>query len=354
MIKRNVFIHIGIRKAGSTTIQRFISKSRDRLTARGFFLPPDSLGSNHLALVKEVIAEPLGTAPRWQDLVGSFQNSNSRALLVTSENFDALQAPHISRLRSLLASFDTRIIVYVRRQDLIIQSIWNERTRLGVNTLGFPRFRSLAIKSEKYRRRLDFNEFLKPWSSAFGFQNIILRPLERGQLVDHCLCKDFLRAIGVSDPAGFSPIPPKNASLSFKTLEVLRFARRLIGRELTAKVWRQVYGKPILAFSNLHGWNLEKRPFLSTGQSQMILEQFGQSNRSLARDYLDRTDGRLFVQMPEAATVDSFSLRELSGDEIGALSDHLRSTSPDADAEALQAGLLNKGTPSRTNRRLRP
>lgn len=202
-----VWIHIGLVKTGTSTLQNFMAANADLLAGKGFYYPTQGPNggprySTHYFLAHELrgLARHNARAGSWQQLIDWQRAHPEQNLILSAESFQHLHAhPRLIRqLQTRLAGLDVRIVVYLRRQAELVSSWYVQKLKSGKTDLSFAEF------AEKQREVLQFSRLLQPWN-VFGRENIVLRVFERGQFVNGDLIDDFLSVFGLpaasTDPA---------------------------------------------------------------------------------------------------------------------------------------------------------
>lgn len=230
-------LHIGVEKTGTTTIQEFLYQNRERLIGQGIFFPELITPRNHRPLAVYCskskmsnqftclsdIDNPL-KREKWKsdfrqlfDLEMKKIDERTRSVIFSSEHFSALlrDKEELKRLNSTLDPFfsSIRIVVYIRRQDLIAGSMISNAARVGHGKM-LPEGNQIL-----HKHYYNFYKFINKWSEIFGKENIIIRIFERDQLKDNNLLTDFMQQSGVNPDRSFSMPGRMNASLSDAAVE---------------------------------------------------------------------------------------------------------------------------------------
>jgi hypothetical protein len=139
-----LYLHIGLPKTGSTSIQQLLAANRDALLYQGFVYPSrwaDRDGIAHHALGEDLV-EPAPPLPAvWEEVFDHLRNTTDRHTLVSTEMLSfGLDPDRFRLLRHFLgrcsAETETRVIVVLRRFDALIASQYLHRLKLGFLRLG--------------------------------------------------------------------------------------------------------------------------------------------------------------------------------------------------------------------------
>ena len=171
------------------------------------------------------------------------------------------------------------IIVYLRRQDKYLQSMYAEEILHGlINSKS-------TIKDTK--TNLDYFQFLAPICKTFTQNRIIVKSFDRA--IKLGLYKDFVKNLGITFNDAFQ-LPPDNLnqSLPWRYLNIVRYAndypsiRRLFINTISmrliislAKIFPSFFNTPLP---------------LTEEQRQEILSRYEESNKMVARKYLGEED----------------------------------------------------------------
>jgi hypothetical protein len=218
-----IVLHIGLRKAGSTTIQTFLAQNADALRAMSIDYP--LVGRVERAAHPNFANELLGRA-RFRpeggglaDLVKHRRSTDAATLLISTEMFEALPGEAVLRLRDTLAVLaePVRIVLVIRDLVSLTPSSYAEKIRYGHKKFDFDRF----FEQRRTKDRVDYFATAKRWADVFGQDNlrtICLRP----QLIE-----DFASAAGL--PAGVATLPQPgviNSASGWRVLEAMRAFHR--------------------------------------------------------------------------------------------------------------------------------
>jgi hypothetical protein len=279
------YIHIGMPKTGTTFLQKALFQKSKDLARKGVVYPNPlaGLGRGGRATAHHFLAHALSGRRRRYTPLAEFSTlpDHVEALkaeiaqgggtgLLSSEDFASLKLEGIAELRRHFPT-DTRILVYLRRQDAWIDSLFGQFLKVGRDTTI-----DRLIHTERWR--LDYAAFLQPWADNFGAENIVVRVYEKLQGID--LWRDLFAALGRPDLGAEAPeFESANDSLS---VELTMFLKAL-----------NIYGEqPELRriFEGLSG-HFPNRPglkYLSAAQAQDLLAKHEASNRKVAQTYLKR------------------------------------------------------------------
>lgn len=202
-MKTNIFIHIGMHKTGSTSIQRTMSRSRQTLLAHDInYL---ALGENHSTTLFPLFSETPHLYDPYQlrgiDTAAKAAKKNAETevalrrelaanrcgtFVISGEDLSGLKPKALEGLKDRLAPYAAsfRVIVYVRDPYSSVNSIFQHRLRRGqtveqiIASPPRPRYRRIASAI-----------------AVFGRENVDIRIFDPAHFVNGDLIADFLAAI---------------------------------------------------------------------------------------------------------------------------------------------------------------
>ena len=348
-IMKKVFLHIGLHKTGSTSLQAFLHRNRNTLRDYGYLYPQTGASSRfdcHHNLAWLLTnwsnkADPsLGT---WKELHQEIDNTSLNKIIISSEEFEFVGMVHkgIKCLKSELESYEVKIIIYIRRQDKRLESHYINCIKAG--------FYSGDILSfcEKKRNTYDYYKLIEPWKQTFGIDNIIVRPLERTQIPS--IYNDFLKVIGITKHDNFLEVEDQNIRPGIKELEIFKNINKLYNNQ---QLERKKYLKQINEFLNKHRAGDERSyRLLSYSDSVKILEWYKQSNIKVAQECLGREDGTLFYETVEYYESNDLSLKDFSKEELLRLKQEVTQSGSE-DLSKIEEAYLKEGNQLREQGKL--
>lgn len=259
----------------------------------GYFLRnqlKDENGKRNIALEEEIYRENFD---RISELAGEYEN-----IIISEEGIWSLSNFPWVKYKSELErrNLDCKIIVYLRRQDLFIESYWAQKVK-EKSTLTFEEY----ISKRKYRKlRLDYCTRLNEIARVMGKENITVRVYEKGQYIGKTadLTSDFFEAVGLELTDDFVfPEKINNPSLNGIYVEL---KRRLnfnpVYKEQKSFVVPLLY-QTMEENSDLSGFTSGK--YFTKSAQHKFLSEFDEENASVAKEYLNRPDGLLFYDSVE-------------------------------------------------------
>ena len=315
-----IVIHIGLKKSGSASIQTFLAANEDALRSIEVDYSPVGRTKRkaHHNLASEAIVRKRFNADRGTlaDVAVAARDSQARQIILSSEVFEGCEDHAVEYIKSQLipSGREFRIVVVIRELMELITSSYAQKIRYGYHTYDFDSFFDARLNE----KRIDYFETVNRWASAFGWDNIRVRPLDSRHLLNADLIDDFLDSAGVnvSDPRLQEMHRPGlvNAASGWKTLEAIRGLHS--GRHglppthplaiLVSKNTARAEGKAIEMvaqdISRQLGWPSDKSLYLTRAQAQQSLEIYAGAVEALNR--------RLPIALPTPRTLDERGFTE--------------------------------------------
>lgn len=301
-----LYLHIGTHKTGTTAIQAFCDANRAALARHGYCFPIAPCKFGRVSL--NINGHFLVAAKQAPD--GSFENPREGRLW---RRRLAVIAGHFRRYPNVILSdemlwnessfgckglwrnlkreadalgFDVRIIVYFRRQDQFIRSLWAQRVKAFTTEHGKMRWEEALAQADSWIE-LDYYRHLEEIAAVFGRDAIDVRLYDRRRFPEGNIISDFLSAIGLTMDGSFSlPGEDANPSIGGNALEIKRIVNNVPGIR---------YAQLVRARSAVEAYDrIEKEratySMFSDAELRDFLARYEESNRLLSRDYLGGGD----------------------------------------------------------------
>jgi hypothetical protein len=298
------WIHIGLPKTASTTVQYFLTSHRDALLQRGVLYPRSIAHGGRDAQLHRtlgVAVEPesvpwlAGLRQRFAgtDIVASLLEEVDRTkpetVILSSEALAFMRYPNA--LRRALPGRELRILVYLRRQDSFLASFYNQLIKTRLYAATFEEFlrqnAAGAIDLRQFHMTLAmcrYDRLLELWSAAFGRDNILPGVFEDCELPAGLL-RDFAAKAGI-DIAGLA-MPAVDTNLALQ-LSVLPLKRRV--NSLLASEEERIYAELMFTARSSRRNAVTPRPddaAKNMARRLALLAAYRDGNDRVARDYFD-------------------------------------------------------------------
>ncbi|WP_297776614.1 hypothetical protein [uncultured Roseovarius sp.] len=288
-MKKRLFLHVGMPKCATTSIQAYLADHANELAARGIhyeFAPGERIPEqgNALHLANAMLE---GDTARVKSLLDFFLRRDGDVILSSEYLFGvargSIALEVVERMRQ--AGFEVGVICYFRRQDLWIESDYKQHVKSGAD---WRRGITALMEMRVEKQVLNYNAMLMNWVRSVARENILAVPLRPEQAPDYAV-RRFLEALGISDLLPDDAVSPRSHNVSPPTglIEPARYLKRamldqgvaplLVGQEVD----RFFAKAPAVV-------RVPSRRFLMTFlRRQRLLQQCEMSNAALARNFLN-------------------------------------------------------------------
>jgi hypothetical protein len=299
---RHVVLHVGMPRTGTTYLQNQCELHRAELLEQGVLYPAtghvreeglrDFRTAGHLTWWQEGILKDDPRPVRQVDDEIAAAPGAHTVLLSSEDLFFMLDERTLERIAEALGDAQVRIVVYLRRQDRWLESMYAEAVTGGYFwlTAGFEEYVADAIAGARMigwpgaQIRLEYGEWLVRLRDRFGTDAVHVGVYETA-CAQQGLFADFLRLAGMKAlPAVDETIPAKlNASVGTREdVEVIRLFNRLPFP--SEHDYRRFLG-------TYHAWAASRdrqgRPeFFSPSARAAVLDRYATANARVAREFL--------------------------------------------------------------------
>jgi hypothetical protein len=320
---KQIFLHIGTQKTGSSSLQFFLQENRKQLAELGYLYPSTERAHHYLAY--SLLGDPREQYQSftWEDTLGEIDNSSLDKIIISSEFFvQSTSNEFIQKIADKLQKYQTKIIIYLKRQDKKIESSFNQQMKTGVYT-GTVEFYLQKHNLSSYLKTLD------NWAQIFGQENIIVRPLEKQQIPD--IYQDFLHCVGITDLEGFQRTEDRNVKPNINQIIAINFINQYTAKRLgldkqgfhnlnnhPQNFWPRNYQLSFLRYTR--GWKGDGNYNLIPYENAVnFLQKYESDNAQIAKKYLNREDGRLFYEPLKEYEHHSLDIQNLSKKQLADL-----------------------------------
>ncbi len=309
-----LYIHAGTPKTGSTSIQDFLKLNEKALERHGILHPyidvPEiepvafrTLRNGDFLVYESALPEGEREEQEQRIYQKGFEvikkvSKDAKKILLTDEAIWVRQYRRKNFWQNVKkdaaeADCDLKVIVYLRRQDLYAQALWNQSVKF-IPHKGWTFSRYLQSKAYQDRRP-DYYVTLCEMAEIIGRENLIVRVYEKDLLIrsKEAIFEDFLEAMGEEMQEDYLlPEKNKNERLNGNLIEIKRIMNQApyYDAELLSKLHNRY-------FVQLGMKRNEKRvSYFSYEEQVKFLRQYEESNRRVAKEFLGREDGVLFTE----------------------------------------------------------
>ena len=306
-MKRELILHIGSEKTGTTSLQEFLHMNRKRLGSKGVYFPYKFGLKNHTNLVMFSLNDfKYDHFFLKKGVYNSFQrrlfddaflrafdnemndiNSSINKVVISSEHFHSriTDVEELVKLKRLLEQYFYKITIvcYLREQSSLAESWYSTVLKSGsIKKNGkSPKFQSFIdewCKPENHY--FNYYKMLSKWESVFGFNSIKVRVFTKGKLIEDCIISDFNHYF-LDEGKGLKKPSVKNESLSNLSSKIIAFINAVMPTFT-------IYAKPRRFLVNLVSKIKFGGPLkIREKKRQEIKMLFFDDNKKLSKKYLN-------------------------------------------------------------------
>jgi hypothetical protein len=327
-MKKELILHIGMGKTGTTALQDFFWLNRRRLGREGVSYPSYGAVAHAHHLLSPY--SPVALKKIWnfkpvEDWAPKLASTRLDKILLSSELIAWSSEAEIEDFcRKVQEQFDIKVVIYVRRQDNIIMANYNQLVKVGLQQNGLDHVLESDIALFDYLR------IISPWAKCLGKENVIVRPYERQQFHRGDIRHDFMHHVfGVEFSAEYE-LPSKDSNPRLHPLAIA-YKLRLYKVILDPKIVGN-FNDALLSYSREADTSdtgiLSSQALLSPSVRNDIIDHSSATNQLIARDYLGRKNGILFYDpLPDSG--DRWASGNLTGDDVKKINQHIARVSPE-------------------------
>lgn len=309
---KEIYIHIGTHKTGTTSLQQFFAINQALLKKKGIRYPLTANMSkvDHRRLVLsfypndglpycKAIDDVKEPCEEWRTVL---ESKDEKKILISSEHFFTCTPTIISEIRKITAQYRVWIVCYIRRQDELEESWYNQSVK------GFRNSGSLPISEGEYNTRKHFSD----WQDIFGTQSLIVRPYEKEQFYQGNIFSDFLHHVfGIELSNDFTlPLKQENTRLHRIALEYQRLINCLPLKERQ----KDAFNRPLRNVSGkLYESSCRNFSVFSPKTQTRLLKENESFYKELAQKYLPNTNQTFFRNL--SVDFQEWSLYQLTSDD---------------------------------------
>lgn len=325
-MQKTFYLHVGMPKTGTSSIQYFLAKNKDLLLEKGLFYPNFFNEVTNTLRVKIASGNGHTISRVLQDSETKTKNQSAarimqlikKNLMECGENNFLLSSEGLYRIKDNYGTqlmefankfgFQFKVIIYLRRQDLALTSMYNQKVKRSKFTLPFEEW---LVDNYKKEPKFNYHKLLHKHANVFGKENIIVVPFEKQQLLDGDLIKDFLSHLNMELSEDFNlETGLQNPSLSAKSVTLMN-ALNTLEPTKTFTNYIMEAEKTLSKVAPSFGVKQAIKPEIAN----QIMAYFQEENELTAKEFLGREDGILFKdEIKSKATTDqtSFSTEEVA------------------------------------------
>jgi hypothetical protein len=190
-----LILHIGANKTGSSAVQEFLRLNVAALRKLNYIVPDRELGMSDRVTGEHVFAfqEMFDKSNRsaLESTLRALMSSGAKAVLMSAENLS--NGANFQFFNKILPSMDCKVILYIRRQDELLTSSWQQwhsKVETDINAW-------LILALQQYGHWL---RCIDGWEQAAGAGNVAVRVYQKSDLTNGDVVDDYLGVAGIDTP----------------------------------------------------------------------------------------------------------------------------------------------------------
>lgn len=223
-----LFVHIGNRKSGSTTIQSFAFNNRSALAGLGVVYPDIGLRKHKHRQLVDAAWNVDPDDDCLERLDAELRRNPSGRYLISAEELFTIKSRAIKRLLAHSGGHAVKAVAYVREYPEWIVSLYGHYVIAGYTTNDFDSFFDEAMEE------VSVVPALQRWGDVIGAENVRVRSTSPASLHGGALIADLLEAMQVRASDSRAPFewPSANVAPSWPVVELHRalFELGLVGK----------------------------------------------------------------------------------------------------------------------------
>lgn len=295
-----LILHIGTHKTGTTALQASLHANESALKAAGYAYPlmPEKWPTANrernaywlnLAALQAIDFPKVGNPGKIPPCLECFTQAvatSAETIILSDERmwYSGTTKKYWEAVRSIVEEVGiakTTIVVYLRRQDLFIESLWAQyvKGRLSQDLDAY-------LAKRKTQKICDYAAGVKRLQDVFGKENVVVRIYDKTQLVGGDTITDFFSVLGFETGGDIIRLTKsKNDSLS-PSVTVLKLA---LNKNPEYKNADSNYLRSVFLTVSRQD-DVKRGSFLSPKQRKAFLATYESGNAQLARDLFDRDE----------------------------------------------------------------
>ncbi len=306
-MKKELFLHIGFPKTGTTSIQYFLGKNSDVLKSEYdldylYYSDPKATHISEFSYCynKIFISDPIqinseqpplinGTNPDiLKELFSKITESQCQRIVISSESF--IKLSDFSFLNhSFFQDYNVKIIAYIRNSIEYLCSLWSYHyNNLESATLQYDTLESFIQEDRDYQLEL---EKLYNLQNSIKKDNIIIKTFEKSRYSSTSLIEDFLEIFNIKISNTMHTISHVNANNSTRRTNDIIRALSAVYDNIAFKYTTEELNS---LFCQIQSGDSRKAiETLSDSTIKDICDSYTEIENKIARDYCNKSE--LFI-----------------------------------------------------------
>ncbi len=302
---KTLYIHIGCPKTGTTSLQYFCNENKEILSENGIYFPVFEQKYSNVNPYRNghfLIAHQFDSSGKIDILKEKqiFRFNMDHILHMFSEydnillSDEALWAAHFYKknlwktlhTEALRNNFRVKIIIYLRRQDTLLNAMWNQKIKKSQK-----KYRSMTWKEIINVKPpvvyLNYEEGLNEIANELGEENLIVRRYGEKYFKNGSIYDDFLSTLGLclTDDYTISTFD-RNTRLSANSTEI----QRLLNCNPDAEQTDFTFFYHMLSEVSSENPDEKKLQMFQPEEAAAFMEKYREGNRNVMEKYFHKSE----------------------------------------------------------------
>lgn len=324
-MKRVLYIHVGMDKTGTSAIQLFLNNNREILYKNeDLYYAKSGLWQDysHHPFAFSILNMNGYTNNYFDDLLEQFakETVDKNRVLISSEClFKVTENKNFNDFYKFINDkFDNiKVIVYIRRQDLWVESRYKHSILSGSN---------MKLDMLQEPRFCNYKQFIDKWAKVVGANNVIVKIYEKDQFVNNNIFCDFLSIFNIDLRECYNlPAKDINTSLGLHGCEFKRLCNCIGYDNINIDELNRV----LLNYAELEKQFCYNTYNLSYNERIALLKRYENVNRQIASEYLNRIGKPLFSDYPKDINEPNGKYQGLTEEKIMEIATFIKKKKPE-------------------------
>lgn len=302
---KRIYLHIGMPKTGSSSLQAFCGDNRQVLESYGYSYPIMPVAYPAISKVRNAhflignmeqeaggIDEAATSEKRRQGFSYLRESLERFPNVILSDEgiWNTLTEKRKGALEDIKAFCDNngvelKVVVYLRRQDGYLESYWKQKIRRRAATWKWKR----VVRHTPSYIALDYYEHLCGIAEQIGKDNLIVRRYERGSFggAEGTIFSDFLEAVGLEMTQEYVPLSEqRNTSLNNNYAEIKRIMNHLLSEEAGPREREGAWLERIAVECSRFQKTSYESSMFSVKERKSFMKRYEEGNERTAREFM--------------------------------------------------------------------
>ncbi len=280
-MNKEVFLHIGTNKTGTTSIQNQLYNHRSELLKHGICYPLETKAHHHVFRNNKTGSLQL-KMDNWSELMKEIESDELMKVIISSEGFAKsygnIELDGLHQIKNELRDFDVTIVLFLRSQHSFLESYYSQLLKHGI------RFSFNLLQEIIENTNLDYCKMVSAWASVFGKEK--LRVLCFDSIDSKDLVKTFYDIVGI--PFNPAEEPPANRKPSLDQMRCFYEIHKVISENnLVVNGQRKDLYNGLLRHTKNWAEPIRDYKLMPFEQALSVHRKYLDSNRELIESYTD-------------------------------------------------------------------